>query len=225
MFAGFYWARGQLLGSDEDAPTVEQKDEASDGKRPRKRRGSKRRRRRAKAGQEKSYEDYDWTQDFEVDDRALGDVMSEREPPPEYVEVVEPEPYDPSPEEYQPDGRYRPTARYAEPGADDQVVQIDLTGGGSGPLKPSQIEPRLSERRLAPCYDRWVNKIPQMKGRVWMDFVVAPDGHVSKVEITRSQLRSRVVEKCLVKRARRFHFPASDGRSTRFDTHFDFTNR
>ena len=228
MFGGFYWARGHLLGGGPEgaAEEVAAEEETGGEKSRKRRRGKRKRKRTAKPGEERSYEDYDWTQDFQVDDRTFGDVLSEPEHvEEEYVEVVQPEPYDPTPAEYQPQGRYRPTARYAEPGTDDQVVTIDLQGGGSGPLKAAQIERVLSVRKLAPCYDPWVSKIPQMKGRVWMDFVVAPDGHVSKVEITRSQLRSKVVEKCLVRRARNFRFPASDGRSTRFDTHFDFTNR
>jgi hypothetical protein len=226
MFGGFYWARERLLGTDGDEPAAKAETERSERDQKKKRRRRPRGRKRvARADDGETYEDYDWTQDFEVDDRTFGDVINEREPEPEYVEVRAPEPYDPSPDEYQPEGRYRPTARYAEPGAGEEVVELDLSGGGSGPLKPGQVEAVLDERKLVPCYDRWVTKIPQMKGRVWMDFVVAPDGHVSKVVITRSQLRSRVVEKCLVQRARRFRFPASDGRSTKFDTHFDFTNR
>lgn len=226
----FVVARDRLIGTPDPGAEGQTSGEpvAQEGKKKKRRRRGKRPR-RTPAGQEQNLDDYDWEQDFVEDDLVLGDVLSDREP--EYVEYeeenVEPEPYKPTRAEYQPDGAYRPTAAYVEPGAKSNVVTLDLSSGSSSaPLDEGQVKGVLNERRLAPCYDRWVQKIPQMKGRVWMSFVVAPDGHVAAVEVTRSQLRSRVVEKCLVQKARSFRFPTSSGgQRTKFDTHFDFTNR
>lgn len=230
MFGVFAWAKDRLNPPSQDGTeaTLEDGEDTKNAKKRKKRRGKRKRRAASADGEERSFDDYDWEQDFVVDDRPLGDIRGEPEHV-EYEEVVmrEPEPYEPKRNEYQPDGSYRPVAKFAEPGANSNVVEIDLSSASSSsPLDESQVKSVLNVRRLAPCYDRWVQKIPQMKGRVWMTFVVAGDGHVASVKITRSQLRSRVVEKCIVDRARRFSFPRSEGgQTTKFDTHFDFTNR
>lgn len=228
VIGAYFIARDYIQASQggDDAEVAAADDD--DPKKKKKRKRKKRRKRSKTGGQEDGYDDYDWSQDFVEDDLVLGDVRSQRD---EYVEVEpqqrEPEPYNPKPAEYQPNGSYKPTAGWSKPGAKSKVVEIDLNAPSSAsPLDESAIKRVLNVRRLAPCYDPWVQKIPQMRGRVHMNFVIDGNGRVISVEITKSQLRSRVVEQCIVDRARGFRFPsASGGAKTRFDTHFDFTNR
>ena len=230
LIGGYLLARDHLLGEPEQE-SVEASGDDRTAKGDKKKR--QKRKRRAASGEarsnEQAYDDYDWEQDYEADDLVLGDVLSQRreEIVDERQPLREPPPYEPSRDEWQPSGAYRPTAKWSEPGANSNVVEIDLSAPShASPLDESQVKQVLSVRKLAPCYDPWVQKIPQMRGRVHMTFVVAGDGHVASVTIDRSQLRSRVVERCLVHKARGFRFPAAaGGAKTRFDTHFDFTNR
>ena len=232
---GFFFAREHILAAQgQPGPDGVSQDDGTKRKKKRKKRKRRRKGKRANTAAganqvEEDYADYDWEQDFVEDDLVLGDIQSE---PDEviYEEVQErppPPPYEPTREEWQASGSYTPKAGFAEPGANSNVTTIDLSSRSSNsPLDEVAIRKVLSVRALSPCYDRWVQKIPQMKGRVHMTFVIAGDGHVAAAKVTRSQLRSRVVEKCLVDRARRLRFPRSEGGAkTKFSTHFDFTNR
>lgn len=230
LFGGFWWARGQLQGpGEDDAATIADgsDDETKSDKKKRKRSKRKRKKSGGSAATGNEYADYDWEQDYADDNQIFGDVLSETEYVEEEVEEAPPPPpYEPTKDEWQPMGSYSPVAKYGDtspPG----VVEIDLgkTTAGS-PMDEADVRAVLDVSRLMSCYHRWVQKIPGMRGRVWMTFAVAPDGRVKGVRITRSELRSRVVEECIVDAARKFRFPsAADGRTTRFDTHFSFTNR
>ncbi len=229
LIGGYFIAREFLLAKSAPPETVVADDGSTAKKKTKKKRSRKRSNRpRTAADGEANFDDYDWEQDYADDDLVLGDIAAQRDvvyedaPPPR-----PPEPYDPKPNEWQAAGNYRPTAAWSEPGAKNNAVEIDLTApSDASPLDEGQVKSVLSVRKLASCYDPWVQKIPQMRGRVHLTLVVAGDGHVASVEVTRSQLRSRVVEECIVKKARTFRFPAAQGGAkTRFDTHFDFTNR
>jgi len=99
---------------------------------------------------------------------------------------------------------------------------MSMNGPASYPLAPSQIRSTLNVARLMPCYRDIAKKVPQMKGRVELEVQVEPDGRVSRVKVTRSALRSKMVEDCIVRKTRNTRFPSTDGRRTKFDTHFDF---
>lgn len=231
ILGAYFVARQHLLGpeGEEDASAAEPQASADQDKKAKRKKSKKRKTRSEAADGEESYENYDWSQDYDETGIVLGDIFAERdEAPAEPARAAAPPPpYQPTADEYQPDGSYKPTARWSEPGAERDVVELDLSSGSSSaPLTEAQVRSVLSVRKLAPCYDPWVQKIPQMQGRVYLSFIVAPDGHVASVRITKSQLRSRVVEKCIVDRARTFRFPRADGDGrTKFETHFDFTNR
>jgi hypothetical protein len=191
-------------------------------------RRSKRTKRQVRVGGDEEYDEPVPT--FEIDDREFGDLIADgkRERSANAAAFEEPEEeFVPPPEMYQPDGPYSPTASYVEPGARDNVITLDLGGGsgGSGPLDEGEVKKVLRVSALMPCYDEIVQKVPAMKGRIRMRFVVASDGHVMEATVLDSQLRSRTVESCIVKRAKRWRFPASGGQKTRFTTHFDFSSR
>ena len=234
LFAGFLWARSKLLAPEAAAGIAEAEEAGQDAARKKKRKKGKRRRKKSRSNgpgassDSDEFAEYDWEQDYQDDNQVFGDVLSQTD----YVEeeeVAPPEPeapYEPTTKEWRPSGSYSPVAKFGNT-SPPNVVEIDLGKASVGsPMDEVDVRNVLDVRRLMPCYHRWVQKIPQMRGRVWMTFAVAPDGTVKGLRITRSELRSRVVEQCIVDSARRFRFPrASDGRTTRFDTHFNFTNR
>ncbi len=169
--------------------------------------------------------DEEFVDDYVAEDRfAVGDIFADDPDEPEAIEVA-PEPaFVPPKEMWQPTGSYRPTARFVAPGASNEdVVEISMTGGPSSPLTPGQISSTLSARVLMPCYDEVARKVPGMEGNVNFKIQVEGNGTPSRVEVTRSQLRSVQVESCMVGKIRRLKFPKSTGdRTTRFDIDFTF---
>ena len=170
-------------------------------------------------------EDEEFVDDYVAEDRfAVGDIFADDPDEPDPAPTT-PEPvFVPPKEMWQPDGTYRPTARYVAPGASNEdVVEISMTGGPSSPLTPQQISGTLSTRVLMPCYDEVARKVPGMQGKVNFKLQIEGDGRPSRVEVTRSQLRSQQVESCMVGKIQRLKFPKSTGdRRTRFDIDFTF---
>ncbi len=204
-----------------DAPT------AKKGKRKKSRKTRKKSSRRSETDENTRAQDDDeeFVDDYVAEDRfAVGDIFADDPDEPEPT-VAAPEPaFVPPKEMWQPTGSYRPTARYIAPGAsNDDVVEISMSGGPSSPLTPGQISSTLSARTLMPCYDEIARKVPAMEGNVNFRIQVEGSGKPSKVEVTRSQLRSRQVESCMVEKIQRLRFPKSTGdRRTRFDIDFTF---
>lgn len=161
--------------------------------------------------------------DYEPSDNfAIGNVFDEEEPE---EPQAEPEPeFVPPPEMWQPDGPYRPTARWESKNADHtDIVEISMTGGVSQPLSGKQISSVLNERKLMPCYDPVARKVPQMRGRVEFNVAVSGEGKPTKIVVTSSGLRSKTVEQCMVDTIRNLRFPEASGqRHTRFDIDFTF---
>ncbi len=227
LLGGYSVARDRLLGPSEPEVEIEEVAADSTSKKRSKKKRTKRKSRRNAAGEMEEYEEP--TPAFVVDNREFRDIIAEGEAEAAAMEnapVIEEEPFIPPPEMYQPNGSYKPVASYAEPGAKSNVITLDLNSSGdSGPLDDAEVKKVLRVSALMPCYDEVVQKVPQMRGRVRMRFVVAADGHVMEATVLSSALRSRMVEQCIVDRARRWRFPASGGQKTRFTTHFDFSSR
>lgn len=224
VLLGFAVARDHLLGDAVDEEPSVDEAEAAPAK-PAKRK--KKRPKRTRTAQASAVLDDDWEHEFDDPGIVIGDIRERTiVEEPEEAAPAPPPPYVPSAREYQPSGAYTPNAAWAEPGAETGATMLDFSSGKSNaPLDEAQVKSVLDVRRVAPCYDPWVQKIPQMQGRMHLTFVVAEDGHVAAVRVTRSELRSRVVEECVVQRARQLKFPRSAGGKTKFTTHFDFTNR
>ena len=124
---------------------------------------------------------------------------------------------------WQPEGRYQPTSRWRDKGAPEDESVVLTMGGAPGPgaLPEAAVERALDHDALMRCYREAAERVPRMQGRVHIRFVVQPDGRPSRVEVIRSTLRSRRVEDCLVRTARRWRFEQA-GRATKFTSHFDF---
>jgi hypothetical protein len=61
------------------------------------------------------------------------------------------------------------------------------------------------------CYQRELNKTPQLAGKVVIKFVIGKDGSVASAVVKSSTLRSAIVEECVVGRFLRMQFPSSPG--------------
>lgn len=241
LMIGVYFYVDPILNPHKYADAeVEEADQIEgDSKKTRKKRRKRKRRSSVEAfiasdGEERDrenpddfYEDEEFWSDDELatNDRfQLGDVFAEEEQFVEETPDRAPEPeFVPPREMWQPEGPYTPTSAWSGPGANKgDVVEMSMTGSMASPLKPAQIHSALTVSRLMPCYRDIARKVPGMKGRVDLAIQVEPNGRVSKVRVKRSALRSKMVEDCIVSTTRKVRFPATDGRRTKFDTHFDF---
>lgn len=127
---------------------------------------------------------------------------------------------------------YEPTSRYIDEGLDPEVTTFAM-GNGDQPtpegaremLSDAEIQRIINEHQneLLECYAASLQDDPELKGRVFFRFGIAPDGHVALVEVTESRLRSKSTEDCFVERARRWSFPpTSRSVLTKFTTDFMF---
>jgi hypothetical protein len=134
-----------------------------------------------------------------------------------------------------PEGPYEPTSEWIEPGLDPEVTNLAMGGGERepDPNLPEVFSGRAiqqvmnaHQQELVRCYADGLEVDPDLAGRVFFDFGVAPDGHVAMVRVTSSKLRSKETEDCFVEKARHWSFPATR-RSvlTRFDTDFNFVTQ
>jgi len=201
-----------------------------------KRQKKKRRRKRARNSKRSRRNQQTDSVEETYDDIPLGDIFTEREHADwdeepnvtaEDIPVVIPKRlYDPSPS-------YRPSSRFQRRGyRPNNTVTLDLGSGSgagagaNGTLSASQIEAGLDEKQLTSCYRDAVQKVPHMRGRVHLTIDVENSGRVGRVVVTRSDLHSKQVEDCIVKRAKQFRFPTkTGGATTRFDTDFSFSSR
>ena len=71
------------------------------------------------------------------------------------------------------------------------------------------IKQHLSQIRY--CYQKELNRAPDLEGKVVMRFVIAKDGSVSQTRVQSTSLNNPVVESCLCDRFMRFRFPQPTG--------------
>jgi outer membrane biosynthesis protein TonB len=162
-----------------------------------------------------------WDEPFE-DNVVFGDILAEGE---EATPPSTPEPeFVPPPEMWQPAGSYAPKASWTARGFDPQApTEISLQGPEQKPLSESELRSVLTERLLMPCYRDIAQKVPKMSGTVRFEGVVGPDGKILHVKVVRSQLRSRMVEDCMIETIQKSRFPRSSGEAnTRFSMDFRF---
>ena len=82
-----------------------------------------------------------------------------------------------------------------------------------GALDKSQID-RVIKQHLSQiryCYQKELNRAPDLEGKVVMKFVIATDGSVSRADVQSTSLNNPVVESCLSDRFMRFQFPRPTG--------------
>lgn len=183
-----------------------------------KKKATKKKKRIRKPGQTQVSEvhaDDDW------EDIEFGNIFEEPDP----IVATKPEPeFIPPPEMWKPGGSYSPksswTQRGFQPGA---PTEISMTGPDQVPLTDYQVRQTLNEKLLMPCYREVAQKVPQMEGRVHVKGSIDHDGRILHIAITRSELRSKMVEDCMVQKVKNTRFPRSQGKAiTTFTMDFRF---
>lgn len=235
MLVGFaYYKKGPEFFTDFLSANDQEEQNATvvaelDSKKAKKSKRKKRRKKSGRKGRAKTgvdgVEGVDWNNDDDWNDPGiqLGDVSEQQEHQIETEPAKPPPKYKPTKAEYQPSGKYTPTAGYHESGASTgNVSSLNMASGGSNKgLSDADVRSKLTVGKLMPCYSTLAAKVPEMGGTVNFKMIVEADGHVSSVKITRSELRSRVVEKCMVNRIKKIRFPKRD-RASKFSQSFSF---
>ncbi len=126
---------------------------------------------------------------------------------------------------------YEPTSVWIEEGLDPEVTTFGFEGntGAAAPSGPelaeTEIQRHMNQKQadLMGCYASALQEDDDLQGKVDLQFGIAPDGHVAMVKVTRSTLRSRPTEDCMVSQAQQWSFPQTN-RATlmKFDTDFTF---
>lgn len=82
-----------------------------------------------------------------------------------------------------------------------------------GALERSAIDRVLAQHQsqLRYCFQKELNRQPELSGAVVTKFVIANDGTVSKAEIRSTSLEHPVAENCLTARLERMKFPSPEG--------------
>ena len=93
------------------------------------------------------------------------------------------------------------------------VVRTEGTPIYSQGLDKSLIDEVIKRHmnQIRYCYQRELNKDPNLSGKVTVFFVIAPDGSVSKARVKSSTLGSDAAEACITKRFHSFQFPEVKG--------------
>lgn len=71
-------------------------------------------------------------------------------------------------------------------------------------------------------YDRELKSRPTLHGKLTVEFVIAPEGHVAEVRIVQSALDHPALENAILSRIRGWKFPEKPGDATRVTFPFDF---
>ena len=96
-----------------------------------------------------------------------------------------------------------------------------------GALDKSDID-RVVKQHLAQiryCYQKELNRNPDLQGKVVIKFVIAKDGSVSNTSVSGTTMNNPVVENCLCSRFMRMQFPKPDGGGIVFVTYPFVFNR
>lgn len=93
-------------------------------------------------------------------------------------------------------------------------LPLDSEATVEGGLDRDQIIAVINKNRgqIVYCYERGLQTQPQIGGRVAVDFVIGPNGRISKANVAQSTLASKSVENCIVARMKTWQFPKPVGK-------------
>lgn len=69
-------------------------------------------------------------------------------------------------------------------------------------------------REIVACYETELQKLPELQGRIEVEFVIGPDGAVGGTKLKASTLSNATVESCVQRRVKQWRFPEPKGGGT-----------
>ncbi len=109
-----------------------------------------------------------------------------------------------------------------------QKIEAIVRGGGpsaDGELSPDIIKKVMADKSgaIKACYQKELQKNPDLSGDIKVAFMIGPDGKVVGVKIEGSSLENTQVENCIVDNIKTWRFPqAKGGGSTKVSKKFTF---
>lgn len=82
--------------------------------------------------------------------------------------------------------------------------------GGSLPRETIRRQIRLRHNEISHCYQRELNRNPDLEGRVAIAFIIDTQGRVAAANVATSSVASPAVGQCVARVIRRISFPAPD---------------
>ncbi len=101
----------------------------------------------------------------------------------------------------------------AAPTAPPARAPAPWVGAPEGSLRHEDFLRVFREHRqdVLRCLERGLADVSYIGGRLYVRFVIAPDGSVASARVTRSTLEHPGVEACIVSAARGWRFPRPEG--------------
>ena len=86
---------------------------------------------------------------------------------------------------------------------------------GQGELSKEEIQKVINSHigEIQYCYEKQLNKQPGLSGRVVLEWVVNPVGHVTVVKVSQSSMNSAEATNCMMTKLKGWKFPPPRGGS------------
>ncbi len=94
-------------------------------------------------------------------------------------------------------------------GTSGVVLSSDEEASVEGGLDMDQIQAVINRNKgqIVYCYEQGVQRQPDLRGRVSVQFVIGPSGRITMAQVAHTSLRSAAVESCMVAKMRTWQFP------------------
>ncbi len=94
-------------------------------------------------------------------------------------------------------------------GTSGVVLSSDDEASVEGGLDMDQIQAVINRNKgqIVYCYEQGVQRQPDLRGRVSVQFVIGPSGRITTAQVAHTSLRSSEVESCMVAKMRTWQFP------------------
>ncbi|HJZ86450.1 MAG TPA: AgmX/PglI C-terminal domain-containing protein [Polyangia bacterium] len=100
----------------------------------------------------------------------------------------------------------------------EHEVKVDVQQGApdtDGSLSREQINRVVMAHKAAIryCYEKELQRLPHLAGKIDLYWVILPDGSVQKANISSSTMGNAGVEGCMVRQVKQWQFPKSEGQT------------
>jgi len=98
------------------------------------------------------------------------------------------------------------------------------TAGGSGHLNQKVVAAVIEANvgGIKSCFERRLREVPDLSGRVFVEFTIAADGTIASVQVLENTTGDATLGDCLSRQVERLRFPPPEGGDVTFVFPFIF---